>query len=384
MSEKKKRHGSSEREKRHSSRGSERKESREGRSERSSSKERSKRRSSSKEKERKHKSSSSNKEDNKERKRKEHKEKKRKEKIEEPSSITFPQEEDHKQHIPTRDLNTEKKSLASKPFSSLLDSNNSNNNNSAAGGLQQEEEQNKTKRGVSFFLNNNPNGTNTFQQDPLIELSKYLQNTSINITLQNNLQELQFLINSKLIPKKTELQNELFTLNKEIENIKREKNKIINEYKLYLNTFVNNIETQEQTKLSIYKQDELNLINELNDINFIINKLGNDLNQISKNIDFTKYIQDIQFITNKEIYLHSKNNKQSSLINFNNPMNDLEFYKINYLELQKLLKIKNEIITKLLIERDLYINNKTNELSQLYLEMKKELYEWMKMVNEKK
>jgi len=59
----------------------------------------------------------------------------------------------------------------------------------------------------------------------------------------------------------------------------------------------------------------------------------------------------------------------------------------SYEELKRLLHKKNQQISKLLIEREetkKAQQEETNRISDLYLSTKKELHEWMKMVQNEK
>ncbi|KAG2386949.1 hypothetical protein C9374_001984 [Naegleria lovaniensis] len=139
------------------------------------------------------------------------------------------------------------------------------------------------------------------------DIHKFNFMTTLNINnhvYDKQLTELQFIINSKLIPTKQSLLSQLYKIQSKMTMVKKAKDKLLNEYKIQMETLFNNLNMQESNKMLILKQDETSVLNQLQTIQNFVNRVGNELSSGKENIpvatDFSSF-NDISSLLEKQI-----------------------------------------------------------------------------------
>ncbi|EFC48753.1 predicted protein [Naegleria gruberi] len=160
-----------------------------------------------------------------------------------------------------------------------------------------------------------------------------------NHVYEKQLTELQFLINSKLIPTKQSLLSQLYKIQSKMTLVRKAKDKLCNEYKVQMDTLINNLNLQESNKMLVLKQDESSVLNQLNQIQIFSNKVGLELTQgrddIPANAEYSTF-SDISNLITESMFLSEKNlclsidnpSYMTTLLEYDQgDMKDLTFYK---------------------------------------------------------
>jgi len=134
--------------------------------------------------------------------------------------------------------------------------------------------------------------------------------------------------------------SQLYNIQSKMTQVKKAKDKIVNDYKLQMDTIINNLNIQESNKLLTLRQDESSVLNQLNLIQSFVNRIGSELSTPEKQVHFeqqpettfndvSSFIGEAQYLSDKNLPLAMDNPSiMTSLLEYDQgDMKDLNFYK---------------------------------------------------------
>jgi hypothetical protein len=210
--------------------------------------------------------------------------------------------------------------------------------------------------------------------------------------LQQHIASLQFKINSQLIPKRQQLLNQMSNIRNRMNQVKKRKECIIRETKEIMDSIVMRLNTRENYKCSSLEADMMEIQNQLDDIHNYVSRLPSILEQQTNSnsdgnshFDIKSFKDNINELILECEYLANKPFKTCLDVTCEDFEKEIYRFKIpSNEELYRIIEEKDAVIRSLKKEMEelkRLKNEEVSRLSHLYVSTKKELFEWISLID---
>lgn len=214
------------------------------------------------------------------------------------------------------------------------------------------------------------------------DLRSSLNNLRNSLGINEEKKKLDYVVQTKVLPAKERILQTIAEVNEEVNKVKRKRDLILEEANQFMDQIKNrlNIEYQKNTKT---------LSDNLRQLNFSLNRTNNFIEKATKPTVLDNHVELISQshslsneITNSLIESQNSTRKnRNEDIKFTNEIANLKLMIKEFNKNKRIVSEKDDIIRTLINEKEKIQKLReieVRQLSELYLQTKKELYKWIK------